>query len=55
MVTSTGQCNHIGLQVAYKYWEHIPERVINVNGTTYVGRTGYHRLNNTSILTWSTA
>jgi len=25
---------HVGLQVTDKYCEHIPERIINVNGTT---------------------
>ena len=25
---------HVGLQVTDKYYEYIPERVINVNGTT---------------------
>ena len=27
-------CKHMGLQVTDKYYEHIPERVTNVNGTT---------------------
>ena len=27
-------CKHMGLQVTVKYYEHVPERVINVNSTT---------------------
>jgi hemoglobin-like flavoprotein len=27
-------CKHMGLQVTDKYYEHVPERVINVNITT---------------------
>jgi len=27
-------CQHMGLQVTDKYYKHIPERVITVNGTT---------------------
>jgi hypothetical protein len=27
-------CKYIGLQVTDKYYENIPERVTNVNGTT---------------------
>jgi hypothetical protein len=27
-------CKHMGLQVIDRYYEHIPDRVINVNGTT---------------------
>ena len=26
-------CNAVGLQVTHKYYEHIPERVMNVSGT----------------------
>ena len=29
-------CKHTGLQVTDKYYKHIPERVINVNGTTLI-------------------
>jgi len=29
-------CKHTGLQATDKYCEHIPERVINVNGTPIV-------------------
>ena len=28
------KCKHTGLQVTDKYYEHKPERDINVNGTT---------------------
>jgi len=27
-------CKHMGLQVPYKYYEHVPERVLCVNSTT---------------------
>jgi len=27
-------CKHMGLQVTNRYYEHISERVININGTT---------------------
>jgi hypothetical protein len=27
-------CKHVGLQVNDKYYEHIPERVLNINDTT---------------------
>jgi len=27
-------CKHMGLQVTEKYYEHIPEKVINDHGTT---------------------
>jgi hypothetical protein len=27
-------CKHMGLQVTNSYYEHIPERVINISGTT---------------------
>jgi len=27
-------CKHTGLQVTDKYYEHIPQRVLTVNGTT---------------------
>jgi len=32
-------CKHMGLQVTDKYCEHMPERVINVNGTTVIWDT----------------
>jgi hypothetical protein len=28
------KCKHMGLQVTDKYYEHIPQKVINVNSTT---------------------
>jgi hypothetical protein len=27
-------CNHMRLQVTDKYYEHLPEKVINISGTT---------------------
>jgi hypothetical protein len=29
-------CKHVGLHVTVKYYEHVPERVINVNNTTFM-------------------
>jgi len=43
----------MGLQITDKYFVHIPESVININGTTIMKEiAGYNRLNNTSKPTW---